>query len=192
MFALSEVKGLLVFRAHCFASYQISGGIIGKSRANRERWSSPSPAQWQHCSCCSQGTNTASADRSGLFWTVKFKFLSWTKWYITFLFCVSGLFSFCKRYPYKFAVCHFVCTRKFDHKISKAFVACFREDYCRPRYNIWDLQWEIWLSRDIPTRTWHSCPTCWMPVGSCPLLSQLWIPPRALSKTCGKWECGLD
>lgn len=119
-----------------------------------------------------QGANTACADSSWPFWMVKFAFPSWAASYITFPLNMPGLFSFCNCHPYKVTICHFACTSKFDHKMSKAFVACFTEDYFRPRYNIWDLQRKIWFSRDIPTLTWHPCPTCWMPVGSCPSLSQ--------------------
>lgn len=136
-----------------------------------------------------QGRNAAWADSSEPFWIVKFTFLSWTAQHITFPLNMPGLFSFCNCHPYKFTICHFVCAGKFDHKISKAFVACFTEDGFRPRYNIWDLQREIWLSRDISTLTWHSHPTCWMPVGSCPLLSQALDPTQSILKD--EWELGL-
>lgn len=129
-----------------------------------------------------QGTDTAWADSSGPFWIGKFAFPSWKAQYITFPMNMPGLFSFCNCHPYKFTICHFIFTSKCEHKTPKAFVACFTEDYFRPRCDVWDLQLEIWLSRGIPTLAWHSCPTCWMPVGSCPLLSQALDPTQSILK----------
>lgn len=127
-----------------------------------------------------QGTGTAWADSSGPFWIGKFAFPSWKVKHITFPMNMPGLFSFCNCHPYKFTTCHFIFTSKCEHITPKAFVASFTEDYCRPRCNAGDLQWEIWLSRGIPTLAWHSCPTCWMPVGSCPLLSQALDPTQSI------------